>query len=125
MRKPRVPWAKPKPKLARNIVYTLDWEGFDEDIPIFLFCGATKEILMNVFKWLYQGGNVMRGFKYRSRNKGVWLNGKSYWYQEIEMIERNDRFCSLDELKLLIESRVRAEGHHITFVKDVNKFLNM
>jgi hypothetical protein len=116
---------KTQEPLPQNIAYSLDWRGQDDELPVFVFIGATYELLCRVFHWIIGGGYIAKGFKIEREHACIMRNGKHYWRWAVELKEWNMMFCSRQDLCTLIESRIMAEGkNRATFFENYNKFLN-
>ena len=117
---------KEKEPLPQNIAYSLDWRGSDDELPVFVFVGATYELLRSVFLWIIGGGHVAKGFKIEREHACIMRNGKHYWRWAVELKEWNQTFCSRQDLCTLIESRIMADDkrNRVTFFENYNKFLN-
>lgn len=117
--------------LPLNIAYSLDWRGdldecgfCKEDVPVFCFIGATEEALVNVFRWITSGGHVARGFRLGHEHACAMRNGHAFWRITITLTDYHSDFIAIDQLRTLIESRLRAEGHKATYFA-YDKFINI
>lgn len=114
-----------KAPLSLNIAYSLDWRGDDEEIPTWSFISAPRELLVEVFKWICSGGYIAKGFTLASEHAPKWRNGHSYWRTTVTLNQYDNQFCAITDLSLLIESRIRAVGHNITFFGNYNEYINI
>jgi len=115
-----------KPPLYTDAAYSIDYRGDNDDQLTFVFLGADTDVIKAVFRWLIAGGNIAKGFLLKDEHACVWRNGKHFWRVSAQIDSPNYEFASLDDMCLLIESRLRAIGYQrIVRINDYNKFLNI
>ena len=95
------------------IAATTDFRGPDEDQLFFLFRGASHRLLSDVFRFLTEEHDTIK------------RNGKGYWRMAVKLCEPNYHFCSLDDMRILIDAAFHR--HHPCSVHwlTIDKFLNV
>ena len=129
MPRPRV-WDK---KFACRIAYAVSLRGGRDDDDSdgqgqeewLVFAGAPPEAIRSAMDWLTAGGHAAEGYELRREHAVVRRHGKVYWRLAVHIKGRNRRFASLDTLRTIIESRLRAEGHSVTYFEREEDFLNV
>lgn len=115
-----------KPTPLTHVRYAIDYRGPDEDQLTFVFVGIDSDAIREVFLWLIAGGHVAKGFLLKDEHACVWRNGKYYWRVSAQIKSPNYDFISIDDMCLLIESRLHSMGFLlITKIDSYNKFLNI
>lgn len=109
-----------------RMAYSIDMRGDDEDIPVLVFIGDPDgHALHEAFAWLVKGGRVAKGFTMEPEHPPVWRNGHAYLRWAITLSQPDYSFCSIETIRLLVESRLQAAGHSATFFSDYVKFINL
>ena len=108
-----------------NISYSLSMRGRNDDEPWLVFIGSQWDFLEEIFSWLTAGGYAASSFEMKSEHAVIMRNGYSYYRIAVHLTGMNPVFASLDDLRLLIESRIRAAGHHIRYYDSYDDFLNI
>ena len=114
-----------KKTIRPHISYAIDYRGKDDDQLTFVFVGTDSDTIRQVFQWLIAGGNVAKGFLLKDEHACVWRNGKYYWRVSAQMSYPNLAFASIDDMCLLIESRLHSMGYDTKRIRDYNVFLNL
>lgn len=95
--------------------------------PTIIFRGATTRLLHSVFSFLVPpGGNgVAREWKLKPEHDVKYRNGRGYRRYAVTLSGYNARFCSMEDLFMLIESVAHkycdCEIKHLT----LSEFLNV
>lgn len=93
----------------RRVAFTFDWRGPQDDELMFLFKGATRELLENAFGYLCGGSaGLAKGFEIREAHDVVRLWRHQYERLEVWLDGYNPAFASLKDTVALIDARLRA-----------------
>ena len=118
---------RPKKKVIMplNIAYSIDYRGLRDDVLTFVFVGAIEAVLRRAFDLLSHGGYVMDGYEIRDDHACCWRNGSPYFRLTVTPRNPHFDFMDLSTQQYLMESRIRDQGHQITFYPDYEVFLNL
>ena len=108
------------------IAATTDFRGPNEEQLFFLFRGASHRLLSDVFRFLIGNGNgIARQVVITEEHDTIKRNGKGYWRMAVKLCEPNYHFCSLDDMRILIDAAFHR--HHPCSVHwlTIDKFLNV
>lgn len=101
----------------------------DDGTVSFSFRGITRDTIYKVFSFLCpdNGKGCARNYKFRFEHDPVFRHGYGYRRIGVILIDMNKKFCSLESLCLLIESRfmsVAKKGSEIQYFP-MDEFLNL
>ena len=118
---------RPKKKqfIPLNIAYSIDYRGLKDDVLTYVFVGAFESVLRHAFDLLAHGGYVMDGYEIRDDHACCWRNGSPYFRLTVTPRNPHFDFMDLSTQQYLMESRIRDQGHQITFYPDYEVFLNL
>lgn len=119
-----------RPKKDRRryiqIAAAVDYRGTDDSQLFFLFRDPPRSLLRQVFKGLIADGKGIASRAVVSEEHDiVRRSGKGYWRKAVEMVNPNFEFCSLDSMKMLIESCLRRIHPCNVRWMPIDKFLNV
>ena len=117
----------PKPReLRRRIAFCLDYRGQNDDELVFLFKGATEEILRQTFDFLCADGKgIAKGYRIASSHDVVHLRRHCYERLEIWLDDINTDFSSLQDIVTLIDSHLKTKVKGDVDFYLVDDFLNL
>lgn len=110
----------------REIAWTIDYRGDNDDVPALLFVGAGYTLVKKVFLTLFGNGSVLfSGFRLYHDYYPYQLQGKAWIRIAVEMRNFNSDFMSLEDFGLIVERNIKKTCLcNIKYVK-LNKFLNL
>lgn len=93
----------------------------------FHFRGISFLTLCNIFTFLVpsNGKGAADDFLLSREHDVRYINGHGYWRWQVEIINLHERFCSLADLALLVESRFRSTAFGTIQRTTVDDFLNI
>lgn len=110
MATPKISRSKPVSRPRRNVAFTHDWQGKQDDELVILFAGATDDMLVRVFTYLCAGGKgIASDFIIEEQEAPVWRNGFVHDRLAVRIIGYRSTYASIDDLMLLVESRLRLD----------------
>ncbi len=109
-----------------SIAATIDYRGADDSQLFFLFRNSPQSLVEEVFRFLIGKGNgIAKKAVVSEEHDVVRRNGKGYWRIAVELFNPNTYFCSIADMKILIESVFRRL-YPCTFCwMSIDKFLNV
>ena len=108
------------------IAASIDYRGVDDDQLFFVFRGAGQQMLTKVFSYLVgRGHGIAREVVITEEHDCIRRNGKGFWRIAVEIVEPNFHFCSLDDMKILIEATLRRLHPCTVHWLPIAKFLNV
>lgn len=118
---------RPKKKrfIPLNIAYSIDYRGLNDDVLTFVFVGAFEPVLRRAFDLLAHGGYVMDGYEICDDHACWWPNGQPYFRLAVTPKNPHFDFMNLSTQQYLMESRIRDQGHEITFYPSYQEFINL
>lgn len=127
--KPKQPRRGRPPKDRRlnlNIAVAIDYRGLHDDELFFVFRGAHEQLIVSAFQFLVgRGAGIASEAMVSTEHDCIRRNGKGYWRIAVQIVRPNFDFCSLDDMKLLIEATLhRLHPCTVTWFS-IDKFLNI
>lgn len=108
------------------IAAAVDWRGHQDDRLFFLFRGVGRNLIQRTFQYLVgKGCGIAEGVVVNEETDIVHRNGKGYIRQAAELVKPNFRFCSLEDMKILIEATMRRLHPCTVHWLKIEKFLNV
>lgn len=108
-----------------HIIYAIDYRGNNDDVLTFVFEGAIWDAITSVFRFLCCPNGIAQGFTQYEEHAPKWRQKKGYRRIAVEINHPNFDFASLDDMRILVESRLQAEMNcKITYYKDYEEFIN-
>lgn len=127
--KPKQPRRGRPPKDRRqqlNIAVAIDYRGLHDDELFFVFRGATEQLIISAFQFLVGcGAGIASEAKVSTEHDCIRRNGKGYWRIAVQIVKPNFDFCSLDDMKLLIEATLHRLNPCTVTWFTIDKFLNI
>lgn len=112
-------------KESVDVTYCYDYRGKHDDELTFMFKGATSSMLECVFKFLCGGGRgIADGFKILYDHDPIRRAGCVYHRLCVTLINRHERFATLDSIMLLIQARLKALTSGKILPTTINQFMN-
>lgn len=109
----------------KPVQYAIDYRGPEEDQLTFVFVGIDSDTIREVFQWLIAGGNIANGFLLKDEHAPFYRHGKYFWRVSAQLDCPNYAFASVDDMCLLIESRLHTLGRAAKRLPNYNKLLNV
>lgn len=109
-----------------QIAATVDWRGTEDNQLFFLFRNVPCAVLQQTFRQLIGNGNgIASDARIFEEHDLIRRNGKGYWRWAVEIIEPNDHFCTIDDMKVLIEAFFHRLHPCTVRWFDIETFLNI
>lgn len=98
----------------------------EDGVITFHFRGISFRTLCNIFTFLIpsNGKGAADDFVMSREHDCRYLNGHGYWRWQVSIVNLHERFCSLEDLILLVESRFKASAIGTIQRMPVDDFLN-
>ena len=108
-----------------NVIFCEDYRDNDDDELYLLFKGITPKQLVSALSILVPaGGQGVCKQMIMTEEECLYRNGLTPRQVAVQIIDRNEHFCSMPDFLLLVESRIRADyGCNIKKV-NINTFVN-
>ncbi len=109
-----------------SIAAAIDYRGSFDDQLTFVFRGCPHELVTTVFRYLCGHGNgIARSARITEEHDPIRRNGKGYWRIAAQLTEPNFDFCTLDDMKILVEAFLRRSHPCTVQWFPYDKFLNI
>lgn len=103
--------------------FAIDWRGTNQDKLCFVFHGATKPMLVNVFD-LFKG-NLYKDYSVGFETMPAMLQGKCYANRVVSIKEPNQNMLNVEEWPMLIKKLIEDNYRwSVTYFQNYEKFLN-
>lgn len=110
----------------REIAWTIDYRGDNDDIPTLLFVGAGYTLIKKIFFRMFgKGSAVFNGFKLYRDYFHYQRQGKAWVRMAVELKNLNTDMLSLMDLGNIIERQIKQECLCEIKYVTLNKFLNI
>ena len=116
---------KPVEPPKRNIAYSIDRRGVNEDVPAWVFIGSDATTINEAFRLIISGGIIAKGFVLYEDHACEIRNKHPYWRLAVELNGYDEHFCSTADVNAIIERMIRKQGHEVTFYPDYTEFINL
>lgn len=108
------------------IAATIDYRGQNDDQLFFVFRGAGQKLITEVFRFLIGNSyGIAREAVISEENDIIRRNGKGYWRIAVEIRKPDFFFCSLNDMRILIEATLKRLHPCTVHWLTIDKFLNV
>lgn len=108
------------------IAATTDYRGDHDDELCFVFRGAGHQLISDTFHYLvgHSHGIAQRAVVFDETDV-IRRNGKGFFRTAVQLVEPDFGFCSVSDMKILIEATLKRLHPCDVHWLDINEFLNV